>query len=29
MTYLRDGRQFIVPAYGAAYDAGLLALTLE
>ena len=29
MTYLQDGRQFIVMAYGAANDAGLIALALE
>jgi hypothetical protein len=29
MTYLHDGRQFIVLAYGAANDAGLIALALE
>ena len=29
MTYLQDGRQFIVLAYGAANDTGLIALTSE
>ena len=29
MTYLQDGRQFIVLAYGAANDMGLIALALE
>ena len=29
MTYLQDGRQYIVLAYGTANDAGLVALALE
>ena len=29
MTYLQDGRQLIVLAYGTANDAGLVALALE
>ena len=29
MTYLQDGRQYVVLAYGTANDAGLVALALE
>ena len=29
MTYMRDGRQYIVVAYGTANDAGLVALALN
>ena len=29
MTYMQDGKQFIVLAYGSANDMGLVALALE